>query len=75
MTPHQHTRRPDVTSVDIVGGAEAIEVAAAILQQKDVKKEIVFASPMVTKENLSQFFDADRKERIVPPVDMAALGL
>ena len=27
MTPHQHTRRPDVTSVDIVGGAEAIEVA------------------------------------------------
>jgi len=40
-----------------------------------VKKEIVFASPMVTKENLSQFFDADRKERIVPPVDMAALGL
>lgn len=56
-------------------GAEAIEVAAAILQQKDVKKEIVFASPMVTKENLSQFFDADKKLRIVPPVDMAALGL
>lgn len=54
-------------------GAEAIEVAAAILQQKDVKKEIVFASPMVTKENLAQFFDG--KERIVPPVDMAALGL
>ena len=56
-------------------GAEAIEVAAAILQQKDVKKEIVFASPMVTKENLLQFFDADKKERVVPPVDMAALGL
>lgn len=54
-------------------GAEAIEVAAAILEKKDVKKEIVFASPMVTKENLSQFFDG--KERIVPPVDMAALGL
>jgi len=54
-------------------GAEAIEVAVAILQQKDVKKEIVFASPMVTKENLPQFFDG--KERIVPPVDMAALGL
>lgn len=56
-------------------GAEAIEVAAAILEQKDVKKEIVFKSPMVTKENLSQFFDASKKERIVPPVDMKALGL
>ena len=56
-------------------GAEAVEVAAAILQGKEVNKEIVFASPMITKENLSQFFDADKKERIVPPVDMAALGL
>ncbi len=56
-------------------GAEAVEVAAAILEKKDVKKEIVFASPMVTKENLSQFYDASRKERIVPPVDMKALGL
>ncbi|MFI3905366.1 substrate-binding domain-containing protein [Ochrobactrum sp. S1502_03] len=56
-------------------GAEAIEVVAAILEQKDVKKEIVFKSPMVTKENLSQFFDASKKERIVPPVDMKALGL
>lgn len=56
-------------------GAEAVEVAAAILQQKEVKKEIVFASPMVTKENLAQFYDASKKERIVPPVDMKALGL
>jgi len=56
-------------------GAEAIEVAAAVLEKKDVKKEIVFASPMVTKENLSQFFDASKKERVVPPVDMKALGL
>ena len=56
-------------------GAEAVEVVAAVLQEKQVNKEIVFASPMVTKENLSQFFDADKKERIVPPVDMAALGL
>lgn len=56
-------------------GAEAVEVTAAVLQGKEVKKEIVFASPMITKENLSQFFDADKKERIVPPVDLAALGL
>lgn len=56
-------------------GAEAIEVTAAILQKKEVKKEIVFASPMVTKENLSQFYDASKKERIVPPVDMTTLGL
>lgn len=56
-------------------GAEAVEVTAAILEKKDVKKEIVFASPMVTKENLAQFYDAAKKERIVPPVDMKALGL
>jgi len=56
-------------------GAEAVEVTAAILEKKDVKKEIVFSSPMVTKENLSQFYDATKKERIVPPVDMKALGL
>jgi len=56
-------------------GAEAVEVAAAILEGKPVKKDIVFPSPMVTIENLDQFYDKDKKKRIIPPVDMAALGL
>jgi ribose transport system substrate-binding protein len=56
-------------------GGEAVEVASRILQGQKVPKELVFPSPMITKENVAEFYDAGTKTRRVPAVDLKALGL
>lgn len=56
-------------------GAEAVEVASRVMQGKEVPKEIVFPSPMINQENIDQFYNAETKERLVPEVDLEALGL
>jgi ribose transport system substrate-binding protein len=54
-------------------GGEAVEVTSRILQGQTVNREIVFASPMVTAENVDEFYDAETQTRKVPAVDMDAL--
>lgn len=56
-------------------GAEAVEVASRVLQGGSVPKEIVFKSPMITAENVDQFYDAEAKKRLAPKVDLKAIGL
>lgn len=56
-------------------GAEAVEVAVRALQGQSVPKQIVFPSPMITKDNIAEFYDASAKARLVPKVDLKALGL
>jgi ribose transport system substrate-binding protein len=46
-------------------GAEAVDAAVKILQGARVPKEIVFPSPLITRENVAEFYDA--KERKVRP--------
>lgn len=56
-------------------GGEAVEVAARVLEGGSVPKEIVFPSPMVTADNVDQFYDAKTQTRLIPAVDLKALGL
>lgn len=56
-------------------GGEAVAVTARVLEGGEVKKEIVFPSPMITKENVGEFYDASTQTRRVPQIDMKALGL
>jgi ribose transport system substrate-binding protein len=46
-------------------GTEAVDAATKILQGASVPKEIVFPSPLITKENVTEFYDP--KERKVRP--------
>lgn len=46
-------------------GAEAVDAAVKILQGAKVPKEIVFPSPLITRENVAEYYDA--KERKVRP--------
>jgi ribose transport system substrate-binding protein len=46
-------------------GAEAVDAAAKILQGVKVSREIVFPSPLITRDNIGEFYDA--KERKVKP--------
>ena len=46
-------------------GSEAVDAAVKILQGVKVPKEIVFPSPMITRENVEQYYDP--KERKVKP--------
>ncbi|WP_299655255.1 substrate-binding domain-containing protein [uncultured Jannaschia sp.] len=56
-------------------GAEAVEVASRVMQGQDVPKEIIFPSPMINQDNIDQFYDAEANKRLVPEVDLEALGL
>ncbi|MCO5063575.1 MAG: substrate-binding domain-containing protein [Rhizobiaceae bacterium] len=56
-------------------GGEAVEVASRVIQGQKVPKEIVFPSPMINQQNIDEFYDAKQQKRIVPKVDLAALGL
>jgi len=46
-------------------GTEAVDAAVKILQGVKVPREIVFPSPLITRDNVSEFYDA--KERKVRP--------
>ena len=46
-------------------GAEAVDAAVKILQGVKVSREIVFPSPLITRDNIGEFYDA--KERKVKP--------
>ncbi len=46
-------------------GAEAVDAAVKILQGAKVPKEIVFPSPLITRDNVAEYYDA--KERKVRP--------
>ena len=46
-------------------GSEAVDAAVKILQGVKVPKEIVFPSPLITRDNIGQFYDA--KARKVKP--------
>lgn len=46
-------------------GAEGVEVAVRVLQKKAVPKEIAFASPMITKANVAEWYDTATKTRKV----------
>jgi ribose transport system substrate-binding protein len=46
-------------------GTEAVDAATKILQGAAVPREIVFPSPLITKENVTDFYDP--KERKVRP--------
>jgi len=56
-------------------GGEAVEVAARVLQGQKVPQQIVFPSPMINQQNIDEFYDAKAQKRIVPKVDLKALGL
>ncbi|MCB8838075.1 substrate-binding domain-containing protein [Aurantimonas sp. VKM B-3413] len=56
-------------------GGEAVEVTARILQGQEVPEEIVFPSPMINRQNIDEFYDAENEKRLVPKVDLEALGL
>lgn len=43
-------------------GVEGVEAAAAILAGKKVPKEILFSSPMITKENVQDYWDPATNE-------------
>ncbi|MET3927435.1 substrate-binding domain-containing protein [Devosia sp. 2618] len=55
-------------------GGEAVEVTSRILQGMEVPKEIVFSSPMITAENVDEFYDAEAQTRRVPAVNLDALS-
>ncbi|CAG9183369.1 substrate-binding domain-containing protein [Cupriavidus pinatubonensis] len=44
-------------------GVEAVEAAVRVLQKKPIPKTIKFASPIITKENLAQWYDSATKKR------------
>jgi ribose transport system substrate-binding protein len=46
-------------------GAEAVDAAVKILQGAKVPKEIVFPSPLITRENVAEYYDA--RARAVRP--------
>lgn len=46
-------------------GSEAVDAAVKILQGAKVPKEIVFPSPLITRDNVDAFYDA--KARVVKP--------
>ncbi|SEQ26378.1 monosaccharide ABC transporter substrate-binding protein, CUT2 family [Faunimonas pinastri] len=48
-------------------GSEAVEVAVRVLQKQPVPKEIAFPSPMITKDNIGDFFDASARTVKLPP--------
>jgi ribose transport system substrate-binding protein len=56
-------------------GGEAVEVAARVLEGGEVPKEIVFKSPMITADNVGEFYDAETQTRRSPKVDLKAIGL
>jgi ribose transport system substrate-binding protein len=43
-------------------GVEAVEVAVRILQGQEVPKEIVFPSPLITQENVTEIWDPESGE-------------
>lgn len=48
-------------------GTEAVEVAVRVLQKKSVPNRIAFPSPMITRENVAEFFDPATKTVKLPP--------
>ena len=46
-------------------GTEAVDAAVKILQGMNVPREIVFPSPLISRDNVAEFYDA--KERKVRP--------
>ncbi len=48
-------------------GIEAVEVAVRLLQKKQTPKEIVFPSPLITKDNVSEWYDSAKQERKAVP--------
>ncbi|MDA8251200.1 MAG: substrate-binding domain-containing protein [Rhodospirillales bacterium] len=48
-------------------GTEAVEIAVRVLQKQPVPKEISFPSPMITRENIAEFFDVATKAVKFPP--------
>ncbi len=44
-------------------GAEGVEVAIRILRGQKVPKEVVFPSPLMTKENITEWYDPATKSR------------
>ncbi|CAO3360731.1 substrate-binding domain-containing protein [Azospirillum melinis] len=48
-------------------GVEGVEAAVRILQKKPIPKTIAFESPMITKENVLEWYDPEtRKRRVLP---------
>lgn len=48
-------------------GVEGVEAAVRILQKKPIPKTIAFESPMITKDNVLEWYDpAERKRRVLP---------
>ncbi|RKP57736.1 substrate-binding domain-containing protein [Pararobbsia silviterrae] len=48
-------------------GVEAVEAAVRVLQKKPIQKVISFPSPLITKDNLADYYDAAAKKRRVLP--------
>jgi ribose transport system substrate-binding protein len=46
-------------------GTEAVDTAVKILQGANVPKEIVFPSPLITRDNIAEFYDA-RARKVKP---------
>lgn len=48
-------------------GVEGVEAAIRILQKKPIPKTIAFESPMITKDNVLEWYDPkERKRRVLP---------
>ena len=55
-------------------GAEGVEVALRILRGQKVPKEIIFPSPLMTKENITEWYDPatnSRKPAVPRPIPEA----
>lgn len=46
-------------------GVEAVEVAVRVLQKKPVPQEIAFESPMITRANVTDWYDPNERKRKV----------
>jgi ribose transport system substrate-binding protein len=53
-------------------GVEGIEAAAAILSGKELPKEFLFPSPLITKDNVTDFWNPETNE-MKPPQSLLKL--
>jgi ribose transport system substrate-binding protein len=56
-------------------GVEAVEVAARVFQGKPTPKKIVFATPMIDKSNVTNYYDPATDTVKVGPSRLTALNL